>query len=229
MGNALVGVILALWLAVLPTGSGQLGERLGQWPAWRLPAPLPRPGSGDLVYPTWLEGTWAVQEDGHRAEGPGFRVRFLRLPGGSVVGDRAFNARAMGRAQLGEDLLGVEDDPSNPNRQIARLRGPGGAPLQLESRVIGRRQEQLGAGTFLADELVLQVLHGPGNPRVSRVETLSRFALAADGAIAVEQWQASYPSPAEGLVAAPIRSEHRRFRLQPISSDPPPRGSDPAS
>jgi hypothetical protein len=42
-------------------------------------------------------------------------------------------------------------------------------------------------------------------------------------------WQATYPSPAAGLAAAPIRSERSRFRLEPISADPPPGGSDPAS
>jgi hypothetical protein len=225
MGNTLVGVILALWVAVLPPGAGPLGERVAQWPSWQLPAPLSRPGSRDLIYPAWFEGTWEVSG----ADIPRHRVRFRSLPEGPVVGDRAENALAIGRALLGDDLLGVSDDPANPNRQIARLRGAGGAPRQLESRVIGRATEQPGPASFLADELVLQILHGPGAPRVSRVETLSRFERGLDGSIAVEQRQATYPSPAEGLRASPIRTQISRFQLVRLSSDPPRPGSDPAS
>jgi hypothetical protein len=59
---------------------------------------------------------------------------------------------------------------------------------------------------FLADELALQVLHGPGDPRVSRVETLSRYRLVGPDHIDAEQWQASYGSPGEGLVAPAQRS-----------------------
>ena len=78
-----------------------------------------------------------------------------------------------GRAVLGDALLTVQNDPANPNRQIARLSGD----QQLESTVVGRRSSSPNARTFLADELALQVLHGPGDPRVSRVETLSRYRL----------------------------------------------------
>ena len=40
-----------------------------------------------------------------------------------LIGDRSFNAMAIGRALLGDQLLGVEDDPESANRQIARLKG----------------------------------------------------------------------------------------------------------
>jgi hypothetical protein len=100
------------------------------------------------------------------------------------------------------------------------------------------------APEFWADELSLQVLHGPGEPRLSRVETLSHFVLQADGSIQGEQWQASYPSPSLGLAARPTGTNHELLRLDPIkldpinldpitvdpiSLDPPGRQSDPAS
>jgi hypothetical protein len=59
---------------------------------------------------------------------------------------------------------------------------------------------------FLADELALQVLHGPGDPRVSRVETLSRYRLVEPDRIEAEQWQVSYGSPAQGLAAKAQRN-----------------------
>ena len=81
---------------------------------------------------------------------------------------------------LGEDqLLAVQDDPGDPNRQLARLRGD----RLLDSRVVGRRSQRLGSDLFLADELTLQVLHGPGEPRISRIETLGRWERRDDGGI----------------------------------------------
>jgi hypothetical protein len=82
---------------------------------------------------------------------------------------------------------------------------------------------------FWADELALQVLHGPGDPRVSRVETLSHYSQNPDGTVTTEQWQASYPSPALGLAAAASSSGHFQLTLTPLSPDPPPAQSDPAS
>jgi hypothetical protein len=186
----------------------------------------------------------------------------------AVVGDRAFNALSIGKAVLGEQLLSVRSDPANPNRQIALLADR----QELESQVVGRRSETpaitggsraAGGSTaaadptaavrstanstapeFWADELSLQVLHGPGEPRLSRVETLSHFVLQADGSIQGEQWQASYPSPSLGLAARPTGTNHELLRLNPIrldpirldpntldpiSLDPPGRQSDPAS
>lgn len=194
--------ILTALLALLPA-------RAADWPAWSLPAPLPRPGQGDLVYPAWFEGRWQVTSDDIH-----YQARFHTTDQG-VVGDRAFNAEGVGRALLGERLLSVDDDPANPNRQIARLAGD----QWLESTVVGRRTETSG-NTFWADELALQVLHGPGDPRVSRVETLSRYALQASGQILGEQWQASYPSPALGLIAQPTSSGHYGLELTPLEPDP---------
>ncbi|MFM7653718.1 MAG: DUF6816 family protein [Vulcanococcus sp.] len=186
------------------TRASALAQRLETWPAWRLPAPLPRPGQRDLIYPDWFEGSWRASlhdlSDGQADVQ--VQLRFHADGRGAVVGDRAGNAAAIGRALLGQSLLQVRDDPRNPNRQIAELSGD----RQLESTVVGRREEQADADTLLADELTLQVLHGPGDPRVSRVETLSRYRRVGPDRIDGEQWQASYGSPADGLAASAQRS-----------------------
>ena len=221
MAGALLAPILALLLALSPTA---LAERATQWPDWRLPAPLERPsnrpGRQDLAYPTWMAGQWQVHSDDLS-----YQVRFAPNSKGAVVGDRAYNATAIGRALLGEALLQVANDPTNPNRQIAVLAGD----QRLESTVVGRHSAQPDPTHFWADELALQVLHGPGDPRVSRVETLSRYALGPDGTVSAEQWQASYPSPALGLAATASSSGHYRLELTPLNPGPPPLQSDPAS
>ena len=205
-------------------GPGVLAERAAHWPEWRLPAPLDRPsaraGHQDLSYPDWMAGRWQV-----RSDDLDYEVRFRPDPGGAVVGDRAFNATAIGRALLGAALLQVRNDPANPNRQIALLAGD----QQLESTVVGRRSESPNPTGFWSDELALQVLHGPGDPRVSRVETLSHYSQNPDGTVTTEQWQASYPSPALGLAAAASSSGHFQLTLTPLSPDPLPAQSDPAS
>lgn len=250
MGRALIGLILAAVLAALPpppaAAASVLETRLASWPHWRLPAPLAPPGQRDLRYPDWFAGDWQVtaqatgpeaalpetgQPDPGRAETGGatlrYKVRFSSDDRGAVVGERAANAAAVGRALLGDALLEVRDDPANPNRQLARLAGGG----LLESTVVARRSEVVaieepgvpasagGGEAFLADELALQVLHGPGEPRISRIETLSRFRLRHGPAgdwIEAEQWQTRYPSPGDGLAARGIGGSRWRLRLDPL-------------
>ena len=262
MATAMLAPILTLLVLLLPA-------RAAQWPEWSLPAPLPRPERQDLIYPAWFDGRWQVSSGAIS-----FEARFCQQPDPgqpgrgeqAVVGDRAFNALSIGKAVLGEQLLSVRSDPANPNRQIALLADR----QELESQVVGRRSEipafigeskaaadptATGGSTadptanstapeFWADELSLQLLHGPGEPRLSRVETLSHFVLQADGSIQGEQWQASYPSPSLGLAARPTGTNHELLRLDPIKLDPinldpirldpirldpPGRQSDPAS
>ena len=243
MATAMLAPILTLLVLLLPA-------RAAQWPEWSLPAPLPRPDRQDLIYPAWFAGRWQVSSGAIS-----FEARFCQQPEvmgqpergeRAVVGDRAFNALSIGKAVLGEQLLSVRSDPANPNRQIALLANR----QELESQVVGRRSEtpaitaKSTAPEFWADELSLQVLHGPGEPRLSRVETLSHFVLQADGSIQGEQWQASYPSPSLGLAARSTGTNHELLRLDPIRLDPinldpitldsirldpPGRQSDPAS
>lgn len=203
MTLGLVGSMLALLLTVLP-------GRAASWPDWQLPAPLQPSGQADLIYPNWFAGAWIVSSD----DGT-YPVRFVSRADGRVVGERAFNAASVGGAVLGDTLLRVANDPANPNRQLAALNND----LLLESTVVARRSEGLGSGDnaeFFADELALQVLHQPGGPpRISRIETLSRYRLLADGSIGGEQWQATYASPAAGLAAVPQRSAHWQLKLTP--------------
>lgn len=203
-----------------PVPASALELRRQAWPQWTLPAPLERPGRRDLEYPDWFAGSWEVRgSDGSR-----YRVRFIGDGRGRVVGDRAGNAAAVGNALLGDRLRAVADDPRNPNRQLARLAGPGSSTVELESTVVGRRSESPAPGLFLADELSLQVLHGAGEPLVSRVETLSRFQRLDRDHISGRQWQARYPSPALGLGARAERSEQLAISL--VRAGPAP---DPAS
>ena len=201
---------------------------------FRSPAPLPRPGRRDLVWPAWFAGDWEVSsedvdvegrgegQESKEGEGPALRwhARFHADGTGGAVADRAFNAQAIGRAAFGDHLLSVADDPANPNRQLTRL----GGDRLLETTVVGRRSPLTGDQAFLADELSLQVLHGGFDPRVSRVEVLGRWQLQPDGSITGEQWQVSYASPADGLRAAAAQPRHVWLRLSPA-----PPGSDPAS
>ena len=212
MATTVVTAMLTLLITLLPA-------RAASWPDWHLPAPLQPAGTSDLIYPSWFAGSWQVSSTD--ADEPQstlhYPVRFAAPTRGvAVVGDRAFNARAVGRALLGEALLSVVNDPANPNRQLARLQ----ADRLLESTVVARRSETEG-NQLWSDELALQIVHdGGGNPRVSQVETLSRYQQHSDGSISGEQWQATYPSPAEGLRAAPLRTAHWRLRLQPETPEP---------
>lgn len=199
--------MLTLLLTLLPA-------RAEQWPSWQLPAPLRPAGNGDLVYPSWFAGDWQLSSQDAQGQEAELRylVRFITPPGSTVVvGDRAFNAAAVGQALLGPALLEVSNDPANPNRQLGRLAGEG----LLESTVVARRSEQE-PGSFWADELSQQVVHQSGRtPRLSQVETLSRYSRNADGSISGEQWQATYPPPGEGLRPRPLRSGHWLLRLEP--------------
>lgn len=204
-----------------------LERRLQQWPAWTLPAPLARPGRQAPAWPIWFNGTWLVESETLPVDpaepdrtGPPWQARFQPDGRGGAVAERAFNACSVGRSLLGEQLLSVQDDPANPQRQLARL----GTGQLLETSLIGQRGDTPQPDVFLNDELSLEVLHGRGEPRVSRIETLGRWALLSDGSIAGEQWQARYSSPSEGLAAAARSTDHWRLRLVPV-----PPGSDHAT
>ncbi|MEC8732247.1 MAG: POLO box duplicated region, partial [Cyanobacteriota bacterium] len=195
--------MLLIGLTILLSGGpvwaqGSLEQRLNSWPDWSLPAPLPRPSNrDDLIYPDWFAGLWQVESvDLDAPDEPPLlhQARFQADRRGRLIGDRSFNATAIGRALLGDQLLRVEDDPDSANRQMAQLKGD----LRLETSVTGRRQETLGNDGFLADELVLQILHAPGPPRLSRIETLSLYKRCEE-AICADQWQARYAPPGQTL------------------------------
>ena len=217
--------MLLISLTILLSGGpawaqSSLEQRLNSWPDWSLPAPLPRPSNrDDLIYPDWFAGLWQVESIDLDAPGDPpllHQARFETDRRGRLVGDRSFNATAIGRALLGDQLLRVEDDPDSANRQIARLKGD----LYLETTVTGRRQDFPTADTFLSDELVLQILHTPGAPRLSRIETLSRYSRCDDD-ICAEQWQGRYASPGESLRDQAVAHHHYRLCFTPLPGSAP--------
>ena len=205
--------------------SQQLETRLEAWPAWPDPAPLPRPRPNqDLVYPNWFKGLWEVESLDLLANGkvdeslPPLQhlAQFQLNQHNDVVGNRPFNARAVGQALLGEQLLSVEQAPDQVNRQLARLSDD----RLLETTVIGRKQTSINASVFLSDELVLQVMHGARAPRLSRIETLSRYQPCSDvptveniSRICVEQWQQTYPAPGEASESFQQRASRYELTL----------------
>ncbi len=212
--------MLLIGLTILLSGGpawaqGNLEQRLNNWPQWSLPAPLPRPSNqDDLIYPEWFEGLWQVESmDLNAPDDPPLlhQARFQTDRRGRLVGDRSFNATAIGRALLGDQLLRVEEDPDSANRQIARLKGD----LYLETTVTGRRQESPTEDTFLADELVLQILHTPGAPRLSRIETLSRYNRCGED-ICAEQWQARYPDPGQTITNKAVSVHRYQLTMRPL-------------
>ena len=113
-------------------------------------------------------------------------------------------------ALLGDQLLRVEDDPNSANRQMAQLKGD----LRLETRVTNRDQSSPDDETFIADEIVLQILHLPGPPRLSRIETLSRYQRYSKQIIRGEQWQARYPAPGQAISNQAISSHHFQLTMR---------------
>lgn len=222
MGRDLLALLIgfSILLGGSPAWESSLEQRLELWPNWTLPAPLSRPSSrDDLIYPQWFQGRWQVESiDLDALDQPAIthEARFISDSQNRLVGDRAFNAIAIGRALLGEQLLRVEDDPKSSNRQMAQLSGD----RRLETTVTGRKQQSPDANTFLADELVLQILHAPGPPRLSQVETLSRYQRCGS-AICAEQWQGIYPPPGESLHDTIKSSHHYQLRFTPLPASAP--------
>ena len=222
MGRGLLALLIGLTILMsgAPAWASPLSERVDQWPAWSLPGPLKRPSTkGDLIYPDWFEGLWEVNSidvDAPEDAPLIHQARFVRDRRGRLVSDRSFNALAIGKALLGDKLLRVEDDPETANRQIAKLEGD----QRLETTVTGRRQEKLDAATFLADELVLQIMHAPGPPRLSRIETLSRYSRCGDD-ICADQWQGRYAPPGETLRNPALDHHHFKLRFKPLPESAP--------
>ena len=101
--------MLLISLTILLSGGpvwaqGSLEQRLNSWPNWSLPAPLPRPSNrDDLIYPDWFAGLWQVESlDLDAPDDPPLlhQARFQADRRGRLIGDRSFNATAIGRACL---------------------------------------------------------------------------------------------------------------------------------
>ena len=176
------------------------------------------------MYPDWFEGLWKVESLDLLANGtvneslPPLQhlAQFELNQHNDVVGNRPFNARAVGQALLGQQLISVEQAPDQVNRQLARLSDD----RLLETTVIGRKQTSINASVFLSDELVLQVMHGARAPRLSMIETLSRYQPCQDvptaeiiSQICVEQWQQTYPAPGEASESFVQRASRYKLTL----------------
>ncbi|GCE65013.1 POLO box duplicated region [cyanobiont of Ornithocercus magnificus] len=220
------GVDKALWVPSVGANTNILLEQRQQaWPEWRLPTSLTRPkADDDLVYPSWFRGNWQVEStDVNEPSQPVLKhhARFLSDYRGRILGDRVFNATSVGRALLGDQLVRVKNDPFSANRQLAELKGD----LRMETSVIGRYQADPEENTFLTDELVLQILHSSGTPRLSQIETLSRYeqCIGDNGEpwICAEQWQARYLGPERILRRSAISTNHYYLCLKPLPETVP--------
>ena len=234
MAKALLTLLITMLLQLVSVQSAAaandpgisfLEQRFESWPQWSLPAPLPRPRTKqDLIYPDWFAGRWQVTSEALDDSGQAIpndrplvhEVRFLQNRRSELIGDRPFNAAAVGKALLGEQLLSVEQDPNQVNRQLARFRDD----VLLETTVIGRRETSpKAASDFFSDELVLQILHGPGAPRLSRIETLTHYVRCGQD-ICADQRQVSHAGP--GLKTDQTlagRNSSFKLTLRPLELD----------
>ena len=166
---------------------------------WSLPAPLPRPGTRDLLYPSWFEGDWVATSADLSGIEPEIKyaVRFIQDPSGRIVGDRAFNANSVGRALLGEQLQRVRNDPepqptSPISAEIAIWSPPWwGAAANSRPRISSSRMSSA-CGCCMAPAI-----------RVSQVETLSRYVRIHANRIEAQQWQVSYALPPRASLLKP--------------------------
>ena len=195
-----------------------LSTRQINWPNWNLPGPfITADLKQDLFYPEFFLGKWKVYSFDLVAENKKLvkhEASFKLDSSGRVIGDRAFNAKSLGKQILGEHLIDVVEAPNSPNSQLALFN----EGEYLETKVIGRRQETTTLNTLLTDELYLQIVHSLSPSRINQVETLSRFSLCQDlsisfkelgqGSICGEQWQVRYNAPGETLRAKVVASNH---------------------
>ena len=206
--------------------NSSLISRQVDWPEWKLPGPFHPSGlKRDIIYPPWFAGIWIVEstdltspENKHIE----YQAKFKLINSKEAVGDRSFNALSVGKSILGDQLLSVKDDPSSPNRQLAKFIDNG----FLETKVIGRNQSFENEAEFFVDELSLQIFHSLDISRVKRVETLSKYqfcnstmttseGLSVDK-ICGEQWQAIYPEPGKNLFLSPYSLNNYRLILDPV-------------
>ena len=169
----------------------------------------------DLVYPDWFEGLWEVESLDLLVNAE----RWTKAcPSCSIWS--SFGSISTTRWWGIDQLISVEQAPHQVNRQLARLSND----RLLETTVIGREQTSIHIASFVSDELVLQVMHGARAPRLSRIETLSRYQPCQDepsadivSRICGEQWQQTYPAPgaaSESFVQRASRYKLTLTRLQ---------------
>ncbi|MBW3041172.1 DUF6816 family protein [Prochlorococcus marinus] len=206
----------------------KLSERKSNWPDWRLPFSIKRPGlKDDLIYPDWFEGVWDVTsvieggKNNNKNQEPIIHsAKFIHNTSGNLIADREYNTNSYALSSKTGGFLSVKNDPKSPNRQVAKLT----EDRYLETKIIGRLQEKINNNIFITDELILQILHTPEFSRVSQVETLTEFKKCrsnqnneinlSDFNICGEQFQAIYNQPGQNVISLPIKTEKSKLLLR---------------
>ena len=202
----------------------KLSERKLIWPDWRFPSSIKRPKlKDDLIYPDWFEGVWDVTSEivsDKNQEPINHSANFIQNNSGNVIADREYNTKSYALSTNSGGFLSVKNDPKSPNRQFAKLT----EDRYLETKIIGRLQEQIDKNIFITDELILQILHTPELSRVSQVETLTEFKKCgsnqnneitpSDFNICGEQFQAIYNQPGQNIISLPIKTEKSKLILR---------------
>ncbi len=207
----------------------KLSERKLIWPDWLFPSSIKRPGlKDDLIYPDWFEGVWDVTSEieGDQNQAPIIHTaKFIYNTSGNLIADREYNTKSYAFSTKTGGFLSVKNDPKSPNRQFAKLT----EDRYLETKIIGRLQDQIDNNTFITDELILQIFHSPEFSRVSQVETLTEFKKCgsnqnneiylSDFNICGEQFQAIYNQPGQNLISLPIKTDKSNLILRKTNDD----------
>ena len=207
----------------------QVSERKLLWPNWSLPYSFNRPGlSDDLIYPDWFEGEWNVNsqiEYKNNEEPILHSAKFIYNSSGKLIAEREYNTKSYALSSKNGGFLSVKNDPKSPNRQFAKLT----EDRYLETKIIGRLQEEINNNIFITDELILQILHTPDFSRVSQVETLTEFRKCgsngntvnalSDFNICGKQLQAIYNEPGQNFISLPIKTEELKLILSKTNFD----------
>jgi hypothetical protein len=234
---------IALWFCWIPmVQAAPLADRVAAFPNWQTKPKLAR-AVGDLFYPNWLEGTWAVKctlsdlaAPAPDVTTPGFEsnraylnqpiefdVRFIQQ-GKAVIADRAFNGIHIARAYLGDrQVLNVKVDPNSPNKQITLLRDD----QKLISTITDRGSEAPNPAQFITSELFQQIFRGIGRIYLNQVETTTayRHRLGSSPEIVADQITAIYLSPQDPdyFKAKDKPVALYRYRLEFSPAEPSPR------
>ncbi len=203
-----------------------LKNRAHSWPNWQVPTNLPSSElKEDLLYPYWFRGLWSVESvelENSNKRSIHHLAYFKTDANQNIVPDRIFNSTAIGKAVFGKEFLEVKDFPKSPNLQLVFLVDGS----FLETRVIGRKQAFDDQGTYIYDELLLEIFHSSGVSRINKVETLGRF-MPCDKSIksyfdsekmdiCAEQFQARYNLSDDKVSIAPDSFHHYSLRLMPV-------------
>ncbi len=215
--------ILSFWCAS-PVWAGALSDRVSTFPDWHNKPPIDR-ATSDLIYPSWIAGTWHVKSTlidlvaplAPEIVTPGFEsnrayvnqpiefdVRFAesknkQLKG--IIADRAFNGLNIARAYLGDQaVLSVKVDPNSPNKQITVLRDEHSVKQSyriLTSTITKRGIEIPASNRFITSEIFQQIFRGSNQPYLNQVETTTAYEYLANqtSTIVADQITAIYLSP----------------------------------